>query len=80
METKTTQEPVVIIDDFITRELAKVREDGRTNMLDVSGVQVIANDLECYALVMFCEDVKQLSQTQRGQVWMQALTRMAGSR
>jgi hypothetical protein len=36
--------------------LEAVRESGQVNMLDARGVQVVANDLECYALVVWLED------------------------
>lgn len=39
-------------------ELEQIRKEGRTNMMDRSGVQVEANRLEFYALVIFIEDNK----------------------
>lgn len=37
-------------------QLADVREDGRTNMIDRNGVQRAAYDLKHFALVSFIED------------------------
>jgi len=44
--------------DKIINQLAKVREDGRANMMDRRAVQAVANDLELYDLVVWCEDVR----------------------
>jgi hypothetical protein len=46
------------------------------NMLSLNDVQIAANALECYALVVFAEDVKELPQSERGKTWMAALQSM----
>lgn len=42
----------------VTKQLEAVRETGRTNMADINGVQQVANEMELYALVVWCEDVR----------------------
>lgn len=37
-------------------QILKVRDTGRTNMLDINGVQVVANDLDLFDLVVWLED------------------------
>lgn len=37
-------------------QLNTVRETGRTNMGDPGGIQIVANDLGLYALVLWVED------------------------
>lgn len=40
----------------IIEQLEAVRADGRTNMLDMGGIQVVADDLGLHALVVWIED------------------------
>lgn len=40
----------------IRRQILKVRDDGRINMLDVNGVMWVANDLQLYDLVVYLGD------------------------
>ena len=40
----------------IRDQILKVRDDGRTNMLDVNGVQWVANDLNLFDLVVYLDD------------------------
>ena len=40
----------------IKEQILQVRDDGRTNMLDVSGVMYVANDLELFDLVVYLDD------------------------
>lgn len=40
----------------IKQQIFKVRDDGRTNMLDVNGVMFVANDLRLYDLVVYLDD------------------------
>ena len=40
----------------IKEQILEVREDGRTNMLDINMVQWVANDLELYELVAYLID------------------------
>ena len=40
----------------IKEQILRVRDDGRTNMLDVSGVMYVANDLELFDLVVYLDD------------------------
>lgn len=40
----------------IKQQILKVRDDGRTNMLDVNGVMFVANDLRLYDLVAYLDD------------------------
>ena len=58
-----------MITDTILEQLGQVREDGRTNMLDRKGVQVIADDIECHELVVWLEDVTPFD-------YMEALNKM----
>ena len=39
----------------IRRQILRVRDDGRTNMYDINGVQWVANDLRLYDLVVYLE-------------------------
>ena len=39
----------------IKQQIFKVRDDGRTNMLDVNGVMFVANDLRLYDLVVYLD-------------------------
>ena len=41
----------------IRDQIEEVRKEGRFNMFDRDGVQVAANDLELYDLVVFIEDI-----------------------
>ena len=40
----------------IKQQILKVRDDGRTNMLDTNGVMYVANDLQHYELVVYLDD------------------------
>lgn len=40
----------------IRRQILKVRDDGRINMLDTNGVMWVANDLQLYDLVVYLDD------------------------
>ena len=40
----------------IRQQILKVRDDGRTNMLDTNGVMYVANDLQLYELVVYLDD------------------------
>ncbi len=40
----------------IKEQILAVRDDGRTNMLDINGVQWVANDLNLYELVVYLID------------------------
>ncbi len=40
----------------IKEQILAVRDDGRTNMLDINGVQWVANDLGLYELVAYLID------------------------
>ena len=40
----------------IKEQILAVRDDGRTNMLDINGVQWVANDLGLYELVVYLID------------------------
>ena len=40
----------------IKQQILKVRDDGRTNMLDTNGVMYVANDLQLYELVVYLDD------------------------
>ena len=40
----------------IRQQILKVRDDGRTNMLDTDGVMYVANDLQLYELVVYLDD------------------------
>ena len=40
----------------IKQQILKVRDDGRTNMLDTNGVMYVANDLQFYELVVYLDD------------------------
>ena len=40
----------------IKQQILQVRDDGRTNMLDVNGVIFVANDLRLYDLVVYLDD------------------------
>jgi hypothetical protein len=42
--------------DKILKQIIAVQRDGRVNMLDARGVQVIANELEFYELVVYIEE------------------------
>lgn len=59
--------------DKILAQLAEVRKDGGTNMLDMRGVQRIANELELHALVLWLEPVIRLRDMTS---YMQALQNM----
>lgn len=37
-------------------QILKVRDTGRTNMFDINGVQVVANDLDLFELVVWLYD------------------------
>lgn len=37
----------------VREQILKVRDSGRTNMLDINGVQVVANDLCLFELVVY---------------------------
>ena len=43
----------------IRRQILAIRASGRINMFDVPGVQIIANEMEFYELVIFLEEKKQ---------------------
>ena len=40
----------------IRQQILKVRDDGRTNMLDTNGVMYFANQLHLYELVVYLDD------------------------
>lgn len=40
----------------IKEQILAVRDDGRTNMLDINGVQWVANELKLYELVIYLID------------------------
>lgn len=40
----------------IREQILKVRDDGRTNMLDINGVMYVANALKLYDLVVYLDD------------------------
>ena len=40
----------------IREQILKVRDDGRTNMLDTNGVMYVANALKLYDLVVYLDD------------------------
>ena len=40
----------------IKQQILAVRDTGRTNMLDVNAVQVIANEMNFFELVIFLEE------------------------
>lgn len=42
----------------VKKQILAVRETGRTNMFDVNMVQMIANEMEFYELVVFIEEHK----------------------
>lgn len=42
----------------IRTQVLAVRDTGRTNMLDTNAVQVIANELQFYELVVFIEECR----------------------
>ncbi len=42
----------------IREQILKVRDDGRTNMLDINGVMYVANELGLYDLVVYLDDRK----------------------
>lgn len=42
--------------DRIREQVLAVRDTGRTNMFDTNAVQVIANEMEFYELVIFIEE------------------------
>jgi hypothetical protein len=63
----------------LAEQLRKVRENGSVNMLDISGVQVVADDLACYALVVFISDVLSLPRRLRNVAWMRALAEFPAS-
>lgn len=42
--------------NLIRQQILKVREDGRTNMLDTNGVMYFANQLHLYELVVYLDD------------------------
>lgn len=42
----------------IREQILMVRDDGRTNMLDVNGVMNVANELGLYDLVVYLDDRK----------------------
>jgi hypothetical protein len=74
--------------DFVAGEgaavqagLATVRESGRANMASMRAVQSVANDLECYALVVFCEDCIRARPRQDGaRAWAAALRKLGEAR
>ena len=57
----------------ILDQLEKVRESGRANMASVRDVQVAANALDCYAVVVFCQDVLDTRGRERTAAWTEAL-------
>jgi hypothetical protein len=71
MDTTATE-----FDSEVIEQLSQVRSSGMANMLSLNDVQIAANALECYALVVFAEDVKELPQSERGKTWMAALQSM----
>ncbi len=40
----------------IRKQILRVHDDGRTNMLDTNGVMYVANDLQLYELVVYLDD------------------------
>ena len=42
--------------DKLVEQILAVRASGKTNMFDINGVQVIANEMEFYELVIFLEE------------------------
>lgn len=42
----------------IREQVLAVRDTGRTNMFDTNAVQIIANEMEFYELVIFIEEHK----------------------
>jgi hypothetical protein len=48
----------LVIETEIFEQLEQVRQDGGTNMMDRQGVQVIANEMSLYALVVYAEDAR----------------------
>ncbi len=63
----------------VLEQLAAVRAGGMSNMLDIPGVQVAADEGGLWALVMFCHDVGDLPRIERGQVWMDTLQAMTAA-
>ena len=66
----------IYTEEEVTEQLAKVREDGRANMVDMRAVQSVASLLDCYQLVVFCQDLLELRQSERAKEWMLALDRL----
>lgn len=60
-------------DPEILDQLETVRSDGRANMMSIHEVQSVANDLELYDLVVYCQDVIQMRQSERARTWMTML-------
>ncbi len=48
----------MIIKEKIRTQVLAVRDTGRTNMFDTNAVQVIANEMQFYELVVFIEEYK----------------------
>ena len=45
-----------MVTDKIREQLMAVRDSGRTNMLDTNTVQIIANEMNFFELVIFIEE------------------------
>jgi len=56
-------------------QLAWVRDSGLVNMMDVHGVEYLAQESAYYDLALFCAEVQAL-RVGRGTVWMGALNAM----
>lgn len=66
----------IVIPQSILLQLQQVRDDGGTNMFDRNGVQRIAYDLDCYALVEWIEELDDLPYQERSKQFMAALNAM----
>lgn len=68
--------PDLEVTDEIINQLRKVRDDGGANMMDIRSVQIVANKLNLYALVVWAQDVQGLPRSQMAKVWTDTLVRI----
>lgn len=70
----TLTDDVPELTPVIVEQLEKVRRSGLANMMSVAEVQVAANSLGCYGLVVFCSDVMDVASVyKRAETWTAAL-------
>jgi hypothetical protein len=60
--------------ETVFTQIATVRASGKVNLLDIPGTQRVANELECHALVIVCQDLlEERNRHNRGMIWTELI-------